>query len=474
MSAAAVQAVPPVSYQKIASKPWLTCACLAMADAVGVCIAIGLISMVFGNSGGRHFRLSEFFTLLVFVGMGLYPGYGVSPLKEFKLILTGTSVSSGLIGSFLFLENSGWVALDAVWFGWGAATLSIIVCRNAARQLYRGKKWWGAPVVVFGSGATARRVVRHLQKHSAAGLRLVAVLDDNLHDFPEIHGSDVRLGRRSDATVLALDCGVSHAIVALPHASGSEIRSLVRGEAKLFRHLVVIPDLGGISSEWVEPRDFGGVLGLQIGQKHLHVGSQLLKRMFDLIIGSVVALIALPIILLVILLVRLTSAGPILYGQSRIGLDNVKFTAWKFRSMYQNADELLFRYLQADPNLRREWERDHKLRRDPRITRVGAFLRKTSLDELPQLWNVLKGDMSLVGPRPIVTAEIQRYGISFDAYKSVRPGITGMWQVSGRNNTSYEERIQFDEYYVANWSIWLDLYILGRTVKTVLLTEGAY
>jgi lipopolysaccharide/colanic/teichoic acid biosynthesis glycosyltransferase len=142
--------------------------------------------------------------------------------------------------------------------------------------------------------------------------------------------------------------------------------------------------------------------------------------------------------------------------------------------MCANADEVLSHYLERNPALRREWERDHKLKDDPRVTAVGRFLRKTSLDELPQLWNVLKGEMSLIGPRPIVDAEIVRYGDSFDSYQSVRPGISGMWQVSGRNNTSYGERVQFDEYYVTNWSIWLDLYIIGRTFKTVLLREGAY
>jgi Undecaprenyl-phosphate galactose phosphotransferase WbaP len=172
--------------------------------------------------------------------------------------------------------------------------------------------------------------------------------------------------------------------------------------------------------------------------------------------------------------IRLSSRGPVFYGQTRIGRNNSTFTAWKFRSMFANADEVLLSQLEKNPKLRSEWERDHKLKNDPRITPVGRLLRKTSLDELPQLWNVFRGDMSLVGPRPIVAAEIARYSDVFEAYKSVRPGITGMWQVSGRNNTTYLERIRFDEYYVRNWSVWLDLYILVRTFKTVLFGEGAY
>jgi lipopolysaccharide/colanic/teichoic acid biosynthesis glycosyltransferase len=142
--------------------------------------------------------------------------------------------------------------------------------------------------------------------------------------------------------------------------------------------------------------------------------------------------------------------------------------------MVQNADRLLHEYLQQHPELREEWERDQKLRNDPRITRVGRFLRKTSLDEFPQLWNVLLGEMSLVGPRPIVEDEVKRYGSLFALYTKVRPGLTGLWQVSGRNDTTYAERVAMDAYYVRNWSPWLDLYILARTVWVVLFGKGAY
>ena len=142
--------------------------------------------------------------------------------------------------------------------------------------------------------------------------------------------------------------------------------------------------------------------------------------------------------------------------------------------MQVNADQLLESALAKDGALREEWLRDRKLRHDPRITRVGRFLRKTSLDELPQLWNVLRGEMSLVGPRPIVEEEVASYGQNFSLYCRVTPGLTGLWQVSGRNNTTYEERVAFDDYYVRNWSIWMDLYILARTFRAVLHADGAY
>jgi Undecaprenyl-phosphate galactose phosphotransferase WbaP len=172
--------------------------------------------------------------------------------------------------------------------------------------------------------------------------------------------------------------------------------------------------------------------------------------------------------------IKLTSPGPVLFGHQRYGRDGQVFRAWKFRSMVQNANHILDEYLSNNPEAMREWLADHKLRNDPRVTPIGSLLRRFSLDELPQLFNVLLGHMSLVGPRPIVENEIERYADGYDLYRRVPPGITGLWQVSGRNNTTYQERVAFDRYYVRNWSVWLDLYILARTFRVVLQAEGAY
>ena len=173
-------------------------------------------------------------------------------------------------------------------------------------------------------------------------------------------------------------------------------------------------------------------------------------------------------------IVKLSSRGPILYQQTRYGRNGKVFGALKFRTMLPDAERALAVYLQAHPESQLEWARDQKLKNDPRVTRIGKWLRYLSLDELPQLLNVLTGDMSLVGPRPIVAAEIEKYGRGYDLYTRVRPGITGLWQVSGRNNTTYEQRVSLDEYYVHNWSVWLDLYLLIRTFKVVCTAEGAY
>jgi Undecaprenyl-phosphate galactose phosphotransferase WbaP len=194
----------------------------------------------------------------------------------------------------------------------------------------------------------------------------------------------------------------------------------------------------------------------------------------DLLLTLIIGLAVLPLLLFIVILIKLDTKGPLLYGHLRIGRHGDRFKVWKFRTMVHNADHVLKGFLKRHPKLKREWERDHKLKNDPRVTRVGMFLRKTSLDELPQLWNVLKGEMSLVGPRPVVTAEIPEYGTRFNLYTQVLPGLTGLWQVSGRNDTTYTERVALDTYYVRNWSPWLDIYILARTVKVVFQCRGAY
>lgn len=168
------------------------------------------------------------------------------------------------------------------------------------------------------------------------------------------------------------------------------------------------------------------------------------------------------------------SGIPVIFGHTRIGRDGRLFKVYKFRTMIPDAESALRDLLARHPELRAEWERDHKLKNDPRITRIGRFLRKTSLDELPQLWNVLKGEMSLIGPRPIVTAELPKYGRYARHYISVKPGLTGMWQVAGRNDAHYRRRIALDVYYTRNQNFFLDVSILLKTVAVVLRRKGAY
>lgn len=204
-----------------------------------------------------------------------------------------------------------------------------------------------------------------------------------------------------------------------------------------------------------------------------HAGSPL-KRMFDIVIASVAIIILSPLLILIAMLIRLTSPGPVLYGHERVGYNGRSFRCWKFRSMVTDADRALARHLAASPSARREWDETHKLREDPRITPLGQILREKSIDELPQLFNVLRGEMSLVGPRPVVTEELSRYGRSARHYLRTRPGITGLWQVSGRSETNYAQRVVLDRAYVQNGSLLMDFYILLRTIPVVLKARGSW
>jgi lipopolysaccharide/colanic/teichoic acid biosynthesis glycosyltransferase len=188
----------------------------------------------------------------------------------------------------------------------------------------------------------------------------------------------------------------------------------------------------------------------------------------------VLGIATLPIFIIAVVAIRLTSHGPVLFAHTRLGHRGRLFRVWKFRTMYHDAESLLDVYLEDNPEQALEWERTRKLKNDPRVTPIGRLLRRTSLDELPQLWNILRGDMSMVGPRPIVREEVGKYGQAFVLYSQVKPGLTGLWQVSGRNNTSYWRRIELDSEYIRTWTPRSDIHIVMKTFGAVLKGRGAY
>ena len=202
--------------------------------------------------------------------------------------------------------------------------------------------------------------------------------------------------------------------------------------------------------------------------------NRILKRICDIVFGVLLALPGLPIALLIAIAIKIESTGPVFFVHERIGRGGRRFGLWKFRSMVTDADVKLDDYLNAHADLRTEWARTHKLKDDPRVTKVGRWLRRASLDELPQILSVLLGEMSMVGPRPIVAEEIEKYGDDFPLYLAVRPGLTGLWQVSGRTDTSYRQRISLDVAYIREWRLATDLKILLRTVRVVIFGHGAY
>jgi Undecaprenyl-phosphate galactose phosphotransferase WbaP len=226
---------------------------------------------------------------------------------------------------------------------------------------------------------------------------------------------------------------------------------------------------------WFSPMDVAGIIGLKLHKNLLIPRHQVFKRISEIGMIILSSPILIPILLFISILIYIDSPGRVLYMQSRVGKNGQGILIYKFRTMVPNAHQKLTEILENNPELKNEYEKFKKLKKDPRITRVGSVLRRFSLDELPQLWNVVKGEMSLVGPRPILFEEIEEYGDSFEkTYIKVSPGLTGLWQVSGRNEVSYQQRVRMDRYYVHNWSIWLDIYILMKTMFVWLTQKGAY
>ena len=254
-----------------------------------------------------------------------------------------------------------------------------------------------------------------------------------------------------------------------------ERQRVVQRLSAIARNIHIIPSIRGLPLFGTRLSHFFShdVLFLTVRNNLSRRSYRLLKRAFDVIAAPLLLVLLTPLMLVLSLLIR-ADGGSAIYGHTRIGRGGERFKCLKFRSMKLNAEKTLQDLLQNDPGARAEWETHFKLKSDPRITPVGHFLRSTSLDELPQLVNVIKGEMSLVGPRPIVEEELDRYGEQASLYLQVTPGITGLWQISGRNNTTYEERVALDTWYVQNWSLWYDVAILFSTVGVVLQRKGAY
>ena len=336
------------------------------------------------------------------------------------------------------------------------------------------------PAVILGKSECARDIFRALSQQPSQNrkgkrdLRIVAIFSDLCEKWPEAEQLGVFVSETRWAREFVQYCRIRHAIVAVPEKCDSETEKLVGQSVRLFKQLFIAPKF--VSQEFIRTSETRGGKPLALAPADAIAGRkrQALKRLVDVVGAVLFGLILLPVFLVAAVTLRFSSKGPILYKQARIGRGNRAFTALKFRTMWTNAEERLDDYLAKDPALREQWHSVKKLKSDPRITPAGRFLRRFSLDELPQLWNVLIGDMSLIGPRPIVVAEIEKYGPDYAAYERVRPGLTGLWQVSGRNNTTYQQRVDYDSYYVRNWSLWLDVKILARTFGAVISGAGAY
>jgi exopolysaccharide biosynthesis polyprenyl glycosylphosphotransferase len=382
---------------------------------------------------------------------GLYPGYGLNPVEELRRQTVAVTLVAFFVlaGGTLFRFSVDYSRLVMV-----LTFAMLLVLLPAVRSLLKSVL---ARLPIYGEGVW-------LVSRTERGDELSAALASN----PTL---GLRLIGRSSGPPPA-DVHCRHCLLVPDDIAN--ISTLLDVLNARFRRVWLVPNLLDVSSVWVTPRDLQGHLALELRNNLLEPRNRILKRSLELTILAAALPVVLPLGLLLAALIALESSGPILFRQTRVGRNGESFEILKFRTMRVGGDELLSLHLENDPEAAEEWRRHRKLRHDPRLTRVGKLLRRLSLDELPQLWNVARGEMSLVGPRAVVDRELDSYGKSRHLYTAVVPGLTGLWQVSGRSRLSYEDRVRLDSYYVRNWSVWLDLWVLAKTPLVVLTGHGAY
>lgn len=474
-------ALPAQAQPKFAISPdWKTTACMFTADAFALSLVFSVLVLArysitssYKLAAGLQFLPCLAILLIAFWAQGLYPGVLFHPADEMRRIYTSISiVFLGVASTTFSWRSAESYSIRMLLLAWLTAPPAVLLARYLTRRHCAAKSWWGVATVVLGSGPTAQKVLNTL-KDGTLGVRVTGVLTSErmlswsfnspfavADSWNHCMGSESRRAR--------------YAIVAMPERLAVELRHAIQYYTKGFSHVILIPEFSGLGSLGLSALDIGGAFGVEMPQRLFHRSSAAFKRVMDLVLAGLGILLISPLLLFIAVAIRAVSKGPILYRHVRVGRNGQSINALKFRTMVMNADAILKDHFAGNPEAQIEWRRTHKLKNDPRVIPMGKWLRRFSLDELPQLWNVIRGDMSLVGPRPIVKSEIEKYGRGYELYTRVRPGITGLWQVSGRNNTTYEERVSFDEYYVRNWSGWLDAYLLVRTIKAVMTADGAY
>ena len=317
------------------------------------------------------------------------------------------------------------------------------------------------PVLFIGKGETTDKIIKFFSENHCFGLRVISIIenDENIDTIKDY------INKTKVNTVI-----ISNNI------AKDKLIQLITQIQPYVRNILFVPNLIGtpIANLDILRLYTADVALLYVKNNLARKRNRIVKYIFDMTLTIVGTICISPILLIIAIWIYKDSPGSVIFKHMRVGKDGKEFPCYKFRSMCVDAKEKLEELLKNDPKARAEWDKDFKLKNDPRITKSGAFLRKTSLDELPQIFNVLKGEMSLVGPRPIIKAEMQRYKEHIDDYLMVKPGIAGIWQCSGRSDVDYDERVALDSWYVRNWSVWLDIMILWKTLGAVFLKKGAY
>ncbi|MBK5290915.1 MAG: undecaprenyl-phosphate galactose phosphotransferase WbaP [Acidobacteriia bacterium] len=456
--------------------------CLVLADTL-VILSSSFLGVALWSLFNPSITMANYFHLggtvalflLGYLAMGLYHPAGIGPVDELRRSVTATAlVSLTLTASAFFGKEVGTYSRGALLCTAALAAVAVPSVRAILRLFCASQDWWGVPVAILGAGPSAAAIISNLKASPELGFKPVACLDDDTGGRTECAGIPI-LGSLDAAPEFSHSFAVRHAIVALSGDDRFRLAAVMADHCSTFRHVIAIPDLAGIASLWVTPRDFAGVLGLEVHQNLLVPFNRFIKRAMDISVSLAALLVSLPLITLAVIATKTSSRGPAFFFQRRTGLDSAPILVPKLRTMFIDAEPRLQSYLSSSAAALQEWNRYCKLSNDPRIIPgLGRLLRRSSLDELPQFWCVLKGEMSLVGPRPLPTYHLDKFDPEFRKLRAkVRPGLTGLWQVSTRSDGDLDVQKEFDTYYIRNWSPWLDLHILARTVVVVLTGKGA-
>ena len=515
---------PSIVGLNVACRPGLSRALLIMTDVLTLSLAAATVGAIVASD---TLTRAQRFSVIALVPMciaaltavqmyGLTPPSPSEEIRRCTLTISLVYLGSWMIavartGAFLNMPHLAWLV------GWLISCLLVPSGRGVLRTEVAKRRWWGQPVVVFGAGKVGRAVVSTLQHRPQLGLKPVAILDDDpskhgtvratwgeedlmvqsvrqgpdsshvhprgdevetpsqrsvLEQFAEVEGVPI-VGGLELAPILAQRLGIRSAVIAMPKLDSATLLGVIERYAEGYSSVLVIPDLFNVAHFGTPTHSLGGVLGIEVRRQLLLAGPRLAKRLMDVVLTTIGGLLILPFVAVVAVLIKLDSEGSVFYQQKRLGQDGVRFKAFKFRTMYGDGEQRLREVLENSPAMRAEYEQFHKLTVDPRVTRIGRVLRKYSLDELPQIWSVFVGDMSLVGPRPYLEREIPDMDGQEAIILRVKPGITGIWQVTERNASTFEQRVHLDVEYVRSWSPWLDLYVLARTLPVVLGGTGS-
>ena len=420
-------------------------------------VVFPLIYLIFLNIGQLYTRRAQFWQIIQ------------------KLFITSCYAVTSIIILLYIARIAGSTSRMFIAVFWILSFILLVIFRYIVKKILEKYQLLQIPVLIIGAGKTAELLVQGIKNDAGMGYKIIGLLEDNQVEKGILENYSV-LGKFSDAEQVIAKYNINHVFIAAPGLEQGKLTKLIYKIQPLVKSMGVIPNLVGVPMGGIEAESLFNekLMLLRLKNNLARPINRWIKTIFDYVLTITGTIAISPILIIIALWIYKDSPGPVIFKHRRIGKGGKEFNCYKFRSMCVDAKEKLEQLLKTDPQAKAEWEKDFKLKNDPRITKSGAFLRKTSLDELPQIFNVLKGEMSLVGPRPIIRDEMVRYGEYINDYLMVKPGITGMWQVSGRSDIDYAERVLLDSWYTRNWSVWLDITLLFKTFKVVLLRKGAY